>query len=256
MNAVRAALPEAMRLDGRVAVVTGAGRGLGRGIALALARAGADVALLSRTPADLAEVAAEVSAIGRRAWELPCDVADVASLRVALAQVERIDVLVASAGINVPEPLLDVEPETYRRIFAVNVEGTYFAAQEAARRMVAQGDGGAIVLTSSQMGHVGAAGRTVYCASKHAVEGLVKAMGVELAPHRVRVNAVAPTYVRTPMTAALLEDPAFAARLAAAIPLGVGEVDDVVGAVVFLASPAARLVTGTSLLNDGGYTAQ
>jgi len=231
-------------LTGRTALVTGAGRVLGRAIAVALAQAGADVTAVSRTEADL-ETLAE-----RRA--LPCDVTD----PDALAALPDADILVASAGTNVPEPFLEVEPETFDRILGLNLRATFFTAQAVARGMAARGRG-SIVLVSSQMGHVGAPNRTVYCASKHAIEGLTKALAVELAPQGVRVNAVAPTYIRTPMTAPFFQDDAFRAATEAAIPLGrIGEPADVAGAVVFLCSPAARLVTGTSLVVDGGYTAQ
>jgi len=224
--------------------VTGAGRGLGRAIALALAESGADVTAVARTAADLETLE------GCRA--LACDVTDPA----ALAALPEADILVASAGANVPEPFLDVAPETFDRVLALNLRATFFTAQAVARGMVARGRG-AIVLVSSQMGHVGAPNRTVYCASKHAVEGLTKALAVELAPSGVRVNAVAPTYIRTPMTAPFLAERAFERATVAAIPLGrIGEPDDVTGAVLFLCSPAAALITGTSLVVDGGYTAQ
>jgi NAD(P)-dependent dehydrogenase (short-subunit alcohol dehydrogenase family) len=244
---------ETFRLDGRRAVVTGAGRGIGRACALALAAAGADVVALSRTASELDEV---VAAAGGRARAVACDVTDAGAVSDRIGALERVDVLVTSAGANIPEPFLDVPPEHLDALLAVNVRGTFLAAQAAARRMVATG-GGAIVTVSSQMGHVGAAGRTVYCATKHAVEGLTKALAVELAPHGIRVNAVAPTFVETPMTATFLADPAFRADIERRIPLGrIGRPEDVAAAVVFLASPAARLVTGASLLVDGGWTAQ
>jgi NAD(P)-dependent dehydrogenase (short-subunit alcohol dehydrogenase family) len=231
-------------LTGRTALVTGAGRGLGRAIAVALAEAGADVTAVSRTAADLESLA------GCRA--LPCDVTDPA----ALAALPEADILVASAGTNVPEPFLEVEPETFDLVLDLNLRAAFFTAQAVARGMARRGRG-SIVFVSSQMGHVGAADRTVYCASKHAVEGLTKALAVELAPAGVRVNAVAPTYIRTAMTAPYFEDAAFKTATEAAIPLGrIGEPADVTGAVVFLCSPAAQLVTGTSLVVDGGYTAQ
>jgi NAD(P)-dependent dehydrogenase (short-subunit alcohol dehydrogenase family) len=229
---------------GRRAVVTGAGRGLGRAIAESLALAGADVTAVSRTAADLETLE------GCRA--LPCDVTDPA----AVAALPEADILVVSAGTNAPEPFLDVAPATFDRILDVNLRGAFFTAQAVARGMVERGHG-SIVFVSSQMGHVGAPDRTVYCASKHAVEGLTKALAVELAPAGVRVNAVAPTYMRTPMTTPFFADRAFERATEAAIPLGrIGEPADVTGAVVFLCSPAAQLVTGTSLVVDGGYTAQ
>jgi NAD(P)-dependent dehydrogenase (short-subunit alcohol dehydrogenase family) len=170
---------------------------------------------------------------------------------------EQVDILVNNAGTNVPEPFLEVSEDNLDRMLAVNVKGVFLVAQAAARCMVERGEGGSIINISSQMGHVGAPRRTVYCATKHAVEGLTKAMAVELAPHKVRVNSVAPTFVETPMTKPLLEDETLREDTLSRIPLGrLGRVEDVTGAVLFLASPAAGLITGASLLVDGGWTAQ
>ena len=242
-------------LAGRVALVTGAGRGIGRGCAVALARAGADVVLVSRSPGDLEEVAGEVRALGRSARPVALDVTQAKSVRHLVSELPALDVLVVSAGANIPEPLLDVSEDHLDALLALNVRATFTTVQAAARRMVERRTG-SIVLLSSQMGHVGAAGRTVYCATKHAVEGLTKAAAIELAPHGVRVNAVAPTFVETPMTAPFLADPGFRAEVLERIPLGrLGRVEDVTAGVVFLASDAAALVTGTSLLVDGGWTA-
>jgi NAD(P)-dependent dehydrogenase (short-subunit alcohol dehydrogenase family) len=243
-------------LHGRTALVTGAGRGIGRGCAEALARAGADVVAVSRSPDELEQVAAEVRALGRSARPVALDVTHAKSIRHLVAGLPRLDVLVVSAGTNAPEPLLDVSDDQLDALLALNVRAVFVTLQAAARRMVDAG-GGSIVLISSQMGHVGAEERSVYCTTKHAVEGLTKAAAVELAPHRVRVNAVAPTFVETPMTAPFLADAEFRAAVERRIPLGrLGRVEDVTGAVVYLASDAAALVTGTSLLVDGGWTAQ
>lgn len=241
----------------RLAVVTGAGRGIGRGCALALAEAGADVVAIARTRADVESVAEEVERRGRSARAVVCDVTNGRRLGRVMRSLDRVDVLVNAAGTNIPEPFLEVGEPALDLLIDVNLKGTFLAAQAAAQRMVALGDGGAIVNLSSQMGHVGAPNRSVYCATKHAVEGLTKALAVELAPHGIRVNAVAPTFVETPMTVPFLADPAFREDVERRIPLGrLGSVSDVTGAVLFLASPAAAMITGASLLVDGGWTAQ
>ena len=243
-------------LAGRTALITGAGRGIGRGCAVALARAGADTVLVSRSPGELEQVADEVRALGREARPVALDVTDAKSIRHLVWELPELDVLVVSAGANVPEPLLEVTDEHLDALLELNVRAAFVTMQAGARRMVERG-AGSIVLVSSQMGHVGAAGRTVYCTTKHAVEGMTKAAAVELAPHGVRVNAVAPTFVETPMTASFLAEPSFRADVLDRIPLGrLGRVEDVAAGVVFLASDAAALVTGTSLLVDGGWTAQ
>ncbi len=237
--------------------MTGAGRGIGRGCAIALAEAGADVVLMARSRSELEEAACEIRATGQNVQSIVCDVTDLRQVEEAVDFLEQIDILVNNAGTNVPEPFLEVSEENLDKMLAVNVKGVFLVAQAAARRMVERGDSGSVINISSQMGHVGASRRTVYCATKHAVEGLTKAMAVELAPHDVRVNSVAPTFIETPMTKPFLEDQTFKEDTLSRIPLGrLGRVEDVTGAVVFLASPAARLITGASLLVDGGWTAQ
>lgn len=244
-------------LDGKAVTVVGASRGIGAASALACAEAGAaSVNLVGRSEADLHGIAAEVEAAGATATVLPCDVTSTAQIEDVFSEVERVDVLVQSAGANQPEPFLEVSAETFDRLFALNVRGVFFTAQAAARKMAAAG-GGTIVIVSSQMGHVGAARRSVYCATKHALEGLTKALGVELAADGVRVVSVAPTFVRTDMTAAQLDDPEVGPALLAQIPQGrFGSPEEVAEAVLFAASPAAGLITGSSLLLDGGWTAQ
>ena len=240
-------------LAGRTALVTGAGRGIGRGCALALAEAGARVVAVSRTRSDLDSLAA---AAGGALTPAACDVTDSGRLRGVVAGLDRLDVLVVAAGANLPEPLLEVSDDHLDALLALNVRAAFVTVQAAALRMVAAG-GGSIVLISSQMGHVGAPRRTVYCTTKHAVEGLTRAAAVELAPHGVRVNSVAPTFVHTPMTAGFLADETFRAEVEDQIPLGrIGRVEDVTGAVLYLASDASALVTGTSLRVDGGWTAR
>jgi NAD(P)-dependent dehydrogenase (short-subunit alcohol dehydrogenase family) len=174
-----------------------------------------------------------------------------------MAQVGALDVVVNGAGANIPEPFVEVTEEHLDSLVAVNLKGVFLVTQAAVRAMLAARAPGTVINISSQMGHVGDANRSVYCATKHAVEGLTKALAVELAPHGIRVNAVAPTFVETPMTAPFFEDERFRDSVLSRIPLGrIGSVEDVTGAVVFLASPAAGLITGTSLVVDGGWTAR
>ncbi len=244
------------RLDGKTALVTGAGRGIGRAIALALGQAGAELLLNSRTPTELASVAAEIEAQGGRARLLPFDVTDSEAARGAVAGLPRLDILVNNAGVNRPQPFLEVDEATLDQMIALNIKAAFTVAQAAARHMARAGSG-VIINMSSQMGHVGSErDRTVYVMTKHAVEGLTKAMAVELAPKGVRVVSIAPTFVLTPMTKPFFDDPETRKWILDRIPLGrTGTVEEVANAVVFLASPAASLVTGSSLLVDGGSTA-
>lgn len=261
MSAAPPTAADPFRLDGRVALVTGAGRGLGRGIALALAAAGAEVWLLARTRDEIERAADEMRAAGGRARAVPCDVTDSAAVAAAVASIPVLDVLVNNAGTNIPEPFVEVSEERLDHVIALNVKAAFVVAQAAARKMLAALDrkarGGAIINMSSTMGRVGSPNRTVYCMTKHAIEGLTKAMAVELAPYNIRVNAVAPTFIDTPMTAPMFERPGFREWVHERIPLGrVGSLDEVARATLFLASPAASLTTGASLLVDGGWTAQ
>jgi NAD(P)-dependent dehydrogenase (short-subunit alcohol dehydrogenase family) len=246
------------RLDGRVALLTGAGRGIGRACAIALAQAGAEVWLAARTKAEIDEVAAE---IGSRAHAVACDVTKADQIKKLLSGIEVLDVLVNNAGTNIPEPFVEVTEEHLDRIMGLNLRSAFLAAQGAAKKMLEHPErksrGGAIINMSSQMGHVGAVNRSVYCMTKHGLEGLTKAMALELIPHNVRVVSIAPTFVETPMVKEFLQRPGFRQWVHERIPAGrVGAVEEVAGAVLFAASPAASLITGTSLLVDGGWTAQ
>jgi len=247
---------DSFRLDGKTALVTGAGRGIGHAVARALATAGAELVLVSRTKRELDEVALEIVSRGGQARVVPFDVTDSAAIRDAFGGLERLDILVNNAGLNRPQPFLEVDEATLDQLLTLNVRAAFLVAQAAARVMVTQG-GGVIVNMSSQMGHVGSElNRTVYVMTKHAVEGLTKAMAVELAPKGVRVVSIAPTFVQTPLTKPFFDDPETREWILDRIPLGhAGTVEDVAQAVVFLASPAASLVTGSSLLVDGGWTA-
>jgi NAD(P)-dependent dehydrogenase (short-subunit alcohol dehydrogenase family) len=251
----------AFRLDGKTALVTGAGRGIGRATALALATAGAELILVSRTKSQLDEVASEIASHGGKAQAVPFDVTDSAAVRDAFAAIGRLDILVNNAGLNRPQPFLEVDEATLDLLLGLNVRAAFLVAQAAARLMVApngaKGGGGVIINMSSQMGHVGSdLNRTVYVMTKHAVEGLTKAMAVELAPKGVRVVSIAPTFITTPLTKPFFDDAVFRKWVLDRIPLGrLGTVEEIAQAVVFLASPAAALVTGSSLLVDGGWTA-
>jgi NAD(P)-dependent dehydrogenase (short-subunit alcohol dehydrogenase family) len=240
-------------LDGKIALVTGAGRGIGRACALGLAASGARVIAAARTAADLDSLVAESG--GRvEAW-----VEDVTADRFfdRVDALDALDVLVNNAGMNRPMPIEDVDVGTLDQMLALNVRAVYRASQSAARVMLRAGRGGSIVHVTSQMGHVGAPRRTVYCMTKHAVEGLTKAMAVELAPRGIRVNSVAPTFIETDLTRPMLQDPAFLKSVLDSIPMArVGRPEDVVGAVLFLASQASALITGDSLKVDGGWTAR
>jgi NAD(P)-dependent dehydrogenase (short-subunit alcohol dehydrogenase family) len=244
-----------LRLDGLVAVVSGAGRGLGRGAALSLAEAGAEVMLVSRTQSELVSVAEEVRAAGGKATPIVCDVTDVAQVTDKIEGLERIDILMNNAGANRPEPFVNVSEENLDFLLDLNIKSMFIVAQAAARRMLAGGRGGSMIHMSSQMGHVGSPNRTVYCASKHAIEGMSKAIAAELAPQNIRSNCIGPTFIETPMTAPMFENPEFKQFVMDRILMGrLGKISDVTGSIVFLASPASELITGASLTIDGGWT--
>jgi NAD(P)-dependent dehydrogenase (short-subunit alcohol dehydrogenase family) len=244
-------------LEGAAAVVAGASGGLGRACALRLAGAGASLTLIARSAAAVETLAAEIRAGGEQAAAIRCDAADADRVRAAFAAMPAPDVFVNCVGGNHPEPFLQVTAGAFDWCWRVNVRSAFLASQAAAARMVDAKRAGSIVHVTSQMGHVGAPLRTAYCTAKHAVEGLTKAMAVELAPHGIRVNAVAPTFVETPMTKPFLAERRAREAIIAEIPLGrLGSPEEVAAAVVFVASPAAALMTGTSLRVDGGWTAR
>jgi NAD(P)-dependent dehydrogenase (short-subunit alcohol dehydrogenase family) len=245
------------RLDGRSALVTGAGRGIGLAAACALAEAGAEVTLAARTQGEIEAAAAAICARGQRARPLTLDVTDLQATQAAIAGAEPFNILVNNAGTNRPKPLIDVTVEDYDAIMGLNVRAAYFVAQFVARRLIETKQPGSIINVSSQMGHVGAARRTVYCASKHAMEGFTKAMAIELAPHGIRVNSLGPTFLTTPLTRPFWQNEAFLKDTLNRIKLGrLGTVEDMMGAIVFLASDASALMTGSALVADGGWTAE
>jgi NAD(P)-dependent dehydrogenase (short-subunit alcohol dehydrogenase family) len=240
------------RLDGKRALVTGAGRGIGLAAAAALGEAGAHVTLVARS-ADEIETAA--AAIGN-ATALVLDVLDVPATERAIAAAGPFDVLVNNAGTNRPKPFTDVTHDDYDAVMDLNLRSAFFVAQAVVKGLVAAGRPGSIINISSQMGHVGGANRTIYCASKWGMEGMTKAMAVDLAAHRIRVNTICPTFIETPLTRPFFEDAAFKASVLSKIKLGrMGQVEDLMGAIVFLAGDAAALMTGSSIVIDGGWTA-
>lgn len=245
------------RLDGRRALVTGGGRGIGLAAASALAEAGAHVTLAARTAQEIEDAAAAIRARGQQADALSLDVTDITAARAALAAREPFQILVNNAGMNRPAMLPDVKVEDFDAIFSLNVRAAFFMAQTVATRLIAAALPGSIINISSQMGHVGAARRTVYCASKHAMEGFTKAMAIELAPHNIRVNSLGPTFLETPMTKPFFENKAFRDEVLGKIKLGrLGQLEELTGAIVFLASDASSLMTGSALVLDGGWTAE
>jgi NAD(P)-dependent dehydrogenase (short-subunit alcohol dehydrogenase family) len=245
------------RLDGKRALVTGGGRGIGLAAASALADAGAQVTLAARTAKEIEEAAAAIRARGQKAEPLTLDVRDVEQVKAKIGAAEPFDILVNNAGTNRPAPFVDVKVEDFDFVFGLNVRAAYFVAQAVARRLVEAKQPGSIINMSSQMGHVGGPTRTVYCASKHAMEGFTKAMAIELAPHKIRVNTLAPTFIETPMTKPFFQNEAFRKDTLARIKLGrLGQLEDLTGAIVFLACDASALMTGTSLVIDGGWTAE
>ena len=252
------ALPRtpSLRLDGRKAIVTGASRGIGLACAVALAEAGAEVTLVARNRDELEARASEIRTTFGKACQLQLDVADVEMVEREIKRAGPFDILVNNAGVSRHRPMLETRPEDFDYVMSINLRGAYFVAKAVAGGMVEAGRPGAIIQISSQMGHVGGIDRTVYCASKHAIEGLTKSMAIELGKHRIRVNSIGPTFIKTPLTESTFADPVRRAWIESKIKLGrFGELEDIMGAVVFLASDAAAMITGTSLLIDGGWTA-
>jgi NAD(P)-dependent dehydrogenase (short-subunit alcohol dehydrogenase family) len=252
---------ESLRLDGQIALVTGAGRGIGATIARYLAEAGAEVVLLSRTLSELQTVAQQITEAGGRASIRQCDVVDAKALRAIIDELPRLDILVNNAGTNIPEPMIEVSDEHLDHLLNLNIRSCFIAAQAAVKKMLQDPErvkkGGSVIHISSQMGHIGSPNRTVYCTTKHAIEGLTKAMAIELAEQNIRVNSVAPTFVDTPLVRQVVNTDEKRAFLFSKIPLGhLAETEDIAAAVAYLASPAARMVTGTCLKVDGGWTAQ
>jgi NAD(P)-dependent dehydrogenase (short-subunit alcohol dehydrogenase family) len=244
------------RLDGRRALVTGAGRGLGLAMAAALAEAGAELTLIARHGDEIEAVAEAIRRRGDRAETLTLDITDTARVAAEVAARGPFQILVNNAGGNRPADFVDITEADYDAVTDLNVRAAVFMAQTVAKGLIAEGLPGSIINVSSQMGHVGGPKRTVYCATKHALEGATKAMAWELGRHGIRVNTLCPTFIETPMTAPMLADAEFRDYVGSNIALGrAGQVEDVMGAVVYLASDASGLVTGSAIMVDGGWTA-
>jgi NAD(P)-dependent dehydrogenase (short-subunit alcohol dehydrogenase family) len=244
------------RLDGRRALVTGGSRGIGQAAVFALAQAGAHVVIAARNPGEVHALCARISQEGGQASPWIVDVTDSAAVSKGIAQNGPFQVLVNNAGMNRPELLTETSDEDIDAVFTLNVKAAFYVAREVVRGLLAAGLPGSIINVSSQMGHVGGFKRTVYCATKHAMEGMTKALAWELGSARIRVNTLCPTFIETDMTRGMLKDDDFRASVVSKIALGrVGQPEDLMGAIVFLASDAAAMVTGSALLVDGGWTA-
>lgn len=245
-----------LRLDQRRALVTGAGRGIGLAAAQALAQAGAHVLLAARSAHEIEAACEDLTAAGLQASSAVLDVTDSDAVTTFVARHGPFDILVNNAGTNRPSRITEMRDADYDAVMDLNVKATMLVTREVARGLMAAGKPGSIITVSSQMGHVGGPQRALYCASKHAVEGMTKALAWELGSHGIRVNTVCPTFIETAMTEKMFADAAFRSYVESRIALGrLGRLEDTMGAFVFLASDAAAMVTGSALMVDGGWTA-
>tara|TARA_Y100001960_G_scaffold216288_1_gene226072 strand:+ start:212 stop:970 length:759 start_codon:yes stop_codon:yes gene_type:complete len=247
-----------INLKNKYALVTGAGKGLGRACSIALAEAGATIIGLSRTQSDLDKLQKDIKRVKGKLIKINCDVMNYNDLKSKIEKIKIIDVLVNNAGTNIPEPFEKVQQKSMNYIVDLNLKAAFNVAQLVVKKMLKNKKrGGSIINMSSQLGHVGMIGRNVYNMTKFGIEGLTKGMGVELATRNIRVNAVAPTFVETPMVKRFFKNKKFKKLAIGNIPMGkAAKESDVATAVCFLASDAAAMITGTSLLIDGGWTAK
>ena len=243
------------RLDGRRALITGGGRGIGLAAAAALAEAGAHVTLTARTSSEIEDAAESIRSDGGSADAIVLDMLDTAAMRSVVETADPFDILINNAGTNRPKTMLETTEDDFDAVLDLNLRAAYFVAQAVTDKMLAAKIPGSVINISSQMGHVGGPLRTVYCSSKWAIEGLTKSLAMELGSHDIRVNSIAPTFIETPLAKEMLKDPAFREAVLSKIKLGrTGQVEDLMGAIVFHASDAAAMITGASLLVDGGWT--
>ncbi|MCS7234314.1 MAG: glucose 1-dehydrogenase [Synergistetes bacterium] len=246
-------------LIGKVALITGGSKGIGKAITMALAECGAKVAIASRTFEDLQKVKREIEEKGGKCFTVTGDVSKVSDcyeiVEKTYQHYGKLDILVNSAGINIPKPALEVTEEDWEKVLSINLKGTFFCSQAAAKKMILQRKGKIINITS-QMAFVGFYKRAAYCASKGGVTQLTKVLAIEWAPYNINVNCVAPTFIYTPMTKPMFEDKDFHEEVLRRIPMGrIGNPEDVVGAVIYLSSEDSNLVTGSTILVDGGWVA-
>jgi NAD(P)-dependent dehydrogenase (short-subunit alcohol dehydrogenase family) len=245
------------RLDGRRALVTGASSGIGLGAAAALAQAGAEVTLVGRRKPELEAVCAAIRADGGTAEAVAIDIIDISATEDTVARLGPFEVLVNSAGLARHSPALSTRPEDYDAAMALNLRAAYFLTRAVAAGLIAANRCGSLINISSQMGYVGGPDRAVYCATKHALEGMTKAMAIEWGSLGIRVNTLCPTFIRTPLGEQTLQNPDRRAWILSKIKLGrVGEIADIMGPILFLASDASAMMTGTHLIVDGGWTAE
>ena len=243
------------RLDGRRALITGGGRGIGLAAAAALAEAGAHVTLTARTSSEIEDAAESIRSDGGSADAIVLDMLDTAAMRSVVETAYPFDILINNAGTNRPKTMSETTEDDFDAVLDLNLRAAYFVAQAVTDKMLAAKIPGSVINISSQMGHVGGPLRTVYCSSKWAIEGLTKSLAMELGSHDIRVNSIAPTFIETPLAKEMLKDPAFREAVLSKIKLSrTGQVEDLMGAIVFLASDAAAMITGASLLVDGGWT--
>ena len=245
------------RLDGKNALITGAGRGIGMGASIALAESGANVTLVSRTDSELKELTKHINSLGYKASYVAIDVNDEKAISKLIEDSDTFDILINNAGTNKPAKLIDTDLNDFDYVMSLNVRSVINLTKNVVKKMLHNNIKGSIINVSSQMGHVGGPNRTTYCSSKFAIEGFTKSLAIELGPNGIRVNTVCPTFIQTPMTEPFLKDEEFKKTTIGMIPLGrLGEVKDLMGPFVFLASEASSLMTGSSILVDGGWTAR